>query len=107
MTKKMKLDSFKHQTLVQDYTELQQETEAARNNLMALKQKKLTLQAEVRFLRQRHRYLEEEEQEQREPLDPVIQGLIRNGVDEQHTDAQLSIFRNVGKRKVSWKILWL
>ncbi|KAJ0772758.1 hypothetical protein HanOQP8_Chr03g0091101 [Helianthus annuus] len=48
---------FKHQTLVQDFIELQQETEAARNNLLALKQQKLTLQAEVRFLRQRHKFL--------------------------------------------------
>ncbi|KAJ0942283.1 hypothetical protein HanPSC8_Chr03g0090151 [Helianthus annuus] len=48
---------FKHQTLVQDFIELQQETEAARNNLLALKQKKLTLQAEVRFLRRRHKFL--------------------------------------------------
>ncbi|KAM0009831.1 hypothetical protein Hdeb2414_s0014g00431461 [Helianthus debilis subsp. tardiflorus] len=48
---------FKHQTLVQDFIELQQVTEAARNNLLALKQKKLTLQAEVRFLRRRHKFL--------------------------------------------------
>ncbi|PWA57083.1 hypothetical protein CTI12_AA412150 [Artemisia annua] len=34
-----------------------EDTEVARNNLMALKQKKLTLQAEVRFLRQRHKFL--------------------------------------------------
>ncbi|KAK1417156.1 hypothetical protein QVD17_26279 [Tagetes erecta] len=48
---------FKHQTLVQDYLELQQETEAARNKLEAMKQKKHTLEAEVRFLRRRHRFL--------------------------------------------------
>ncbi|GJV28208.1 hypothetical protein Tco_1384656 [Tanacetum coccineum] len=47
----------KHQTLVQDFIQLQKDTEVARNNLMALKQKKLTLQAEVRFLRQRHKFL--------------------------------------------------
>ncbi|XP_024980275.1 uncharacterized protein LOC112517157 isoform X2 [Cynara cardunculus var. scolymus] len=39
---------FKHQTLLQDYLELQQETEAARNKLEAMKQKKQTLEAEVR-----------------------------------------------------------
>ncbi|KAI3725076.1 hypothetical protein L1987_64851 [Smallanthus sonchifolius] len=48
-------------------------------------------------------FRDEEEQEQCEPFGPVIQGLIRNGVDEQHTDARLSIFRNVRKRKVSWQ----
>ncbi|KAJ9557831.1 hypothetical protein OSB04_012445 [Centaurea solstitialis] len=48
---------FKHQTLLQDYLELQQETEAARNKLEAMKQKKQTLEAEVRFLRRRHKFL--------------------------------------------------
>ncbi|KAI3701607.1 hypothetical protein L6452_26804 [Arctium lappa] len=48
---------FKHQTLLQDFLELQQETEVARNKLMDLKQKKLTLQAQVRFLRRRHKFL--------------------------------------------------
>lgn len=48
---------FKHQTLLQDYRELEQETEAARNKLEAMKQKKQTLEAEVRFLRRRHKFL--------------------------------------------------
>ncbi|KAK9078838.1 hypothetical protein SSX86_002896 [Deinandra increscens subsp. villosa] len=48
---------FKHQTLIQDYLELQQETEAARNKLEAMKQKKHTLEAEVRFLRRRRKFL--------------------------------------------------
>lgn len=48
---------IKHQTLLQDFMELQQETQAQRNNLTALKRKKLTLQAEVRFLRQRYKFL--------------------------------------------------
>ncbi|XP_076936896.1 uncharacterized protein LOC143604245, partial [Bidens hawaiensis] len=208
----MKLD----RTLVQDYMDLQQETEAARNNLMALKQKKLTLQAEVRFLRRRRKLLLENksltlqgqvltnpqptqfrksnkekvhmqkiktlpklppigkkkaprfdkiledslngvkqqsvqrvvanqrvringpkeyqfvdlskkddifesqplgqtrkpvvdlkrisrEEEKLQPFDSRMQGLTRNGVDSQHTDAQLSVFRNGGKRKVSWQ----
>lgn len=43
--------------VVQGFIQLQKDTEVARNNLMALKQKKLTLQAEVRFLRQRHKFL--------------------------------------------------
>ncbi|KAJ0504040.1 hypothetical protein HanHA89_Chr12g0454931 [Helianthus annuus] len=48
---------FKHQTLIQDFLELQQETEAARNQLEAMKQKKQTLEAEVRFLRRRRKFL--------------------------------------------------
>lgn len=48
---------FKHQALLQDFLELQQETEAQRNNLTDLKRKKLTLQAEVRFLRKRYNFL--------------------------------------------------
>ncbi|MFS7966781.1 hypothetical protein Hanom_Chr09g00777861 [Helianthus anomalus] len=48
---------------------------------------------------------EEELQEQREPFDHVMHGLIRKGVDEQHTNERLSMFRNIGsgKRKVSWQ----
>nr|XP_043629060.1 uncharacterized protein LOC122600413 [Erigeron canadensis] len=49
--------SYKHQILLQDYMDLHQETEAARNNLTALKKKQLILEAEVRFLRQRHKLL--------------------------------------------------
>lgn len=48
---------FKHQTLVQNYLHLQKETEAARTKLEAMKLKKLTLQAQVRFLRRRHKFL--------------------------------------------------
>lgn len=48
---------FKHQTLVQDYLHLQKETEAARNYVEFMKQKKQILEAEVRFLRRRHKFL--------------------------------------------------
>ncbi|KAI7728526.1 hypothetical protein M8C21_001044 [Ambrosia artemisiifolia] len=48
---------FKHQTLFQDYLDLQQKTEAARNRLEVMKQKKHTLEAEVRFLRRRYKFL--------------------------------------------------
>ncbi|KAI3771884.1 hypothetical protein L6452_03055 [Arctium lappa] len=61
MRKKVKGDGFdsrfKHQTLVQNYLHLQKETEAARTKLEAMKLKKLTLQAQVRFLRRRHKFL--------------------------------------------------
>uniref|UniRef100_A0A251SNZ7 Uncharacterized protein n=1 Tax=Helianthus annuus TaxID=4232 RepID=A0A251SNZ7_HELAN len=39
------------------FLELQQETEAARNQLEAMKQKKQTLEAEVRLLRRRRKFL--------------------------------------------------
>ncbi|TKY73132.1 hypothetical protein E2542_SST01880 [Spatholobus suberectus] len=48
---------LRHQSLLQDYEDLQEETNAMRMKLQAAKQKKLILSAEVRFLRQRYRYL--------------------------------------------------
>ncbi|XP_021899189.1 uncharacterized protein LOC110815636 [Carica papaya] len=47
----------KHQSLAQDYKELQKETEAMKKKLLIMKQKKMTLIAEVRFLRRRYKYL--------------------------------------------------
>ncbi|KAM7477135.1 hypothetical protein LguiB_024378 [Lonicera macranthoides] len=48
---------FKHQTLMQEYQELHKETEATKGKLEIVKHKKLTLLAEVRFLRRRYKYL--------------------------------------------------
>ncbi|KAK7304824.1 hypothetical protein VNO77_42714 [Canavalia gladiata] len=48
---------LRHQSLLQDYEDLQEETNAMRMKLQAAKQKKLILSAEIRFLRQRYRYL--------------------------------------------------
>ncbi|XP_027330182.1 uncharacterized protein LOC113846295 [Abrus precatorius] len=48
---------LRHQSLLQDYEDLQKDTEAMRRKLQATKQKKLLLSAEVRFLRQRYKYL--------------------------------------------------
>ncbi|KAL5772927.1 hypothetical protein ACOSQ2_012851 [Xanthoceras sorbifolium] len=48
---------FRHQTLVQDYDELYKETEAMKMKLQMMKQKKLNLLDEVRFLRRRQQYL--------------------------------------------------
>ncbi|KAJ1410337.1 hypothetical protein SESBI_22074 [Sesbania bispinosa] len=48
---------LRHQSLLQDYEDLQEETNAMRMKLQAAKQKKMILSAEVRFLRQRYRYL--------------------------------------------------
>jgi hypothetical protein len=48
---------FKHQTLIQDYQELHEEVDAMKNKLETMKLRKLTLLAEVRFLRRRYKYL--------------------------------------------------
>eukprot|EP00257_Ricinus_communis_P010021 XP_002529404.2 uncharacterized protein LOC8264841 [Ricinus communis] len=48
---------LKHQTLMQDFEELYKETEDQKKKLQMMKHKKLTLLAEVRFLRQRFKYL--------------------------------------------------
>ncbi|XP_011083948.1 uncharacterized protein LOC105166332 [Sesamum indicum] len=48
---------LKHQTLVQDYEELQKETDVMKSKLEAAKQRKLILAAEVRFLRRRYKHL--------------------------------------------------
>ncbi|GAV83206.1 hypothetical protein CFOL_v3_26655 [Cephalotus follicularis] len=49
--------SFKHHSLMQDYEELHKETETKRKKLEMMRQRKLTLSAEVRFLRQRYKQL--------------------------------------------------
>ncbi|KAJ6355294.1 hypothetical protein OIU77_005807 [Salix suchowensis] len=48
---------LKHQSLMQDYEELYKETEAKKRKLQMMRQKKLTLMAEVRFLRRRYKFL--------------------------------------------------
>ncbi|XP_017248742.1 uncharacterized protein LOC108219747 [Daucus carota subsp. sativus] len=47
----------KHQTLLQDYQDLTKDVEASRNKLENLKRRKMTLMAEVGFLRRRYKYL--------------------------------------------------
>ncbi|XP_048445666.1 uncharacterized protein LOC103949057 [Pyrus x bretschneideri] len=48
---------FKHQSLMQDYEELQKDADATKKKLQIMKQKKSMLVAEVRFLRRRYKYL--------------------------------------------------
>ncbi|MBA0753824.1 hypothetical protein Gogos_019906 [Gossypium gossypioides] len=48
---------FKHQSLMQDFEDLHKETEAMRMKLQMMKEQKLTLLAEVRFLKRRHKFL--------------------------------------------------
>ncbi|GMI89294.1 INO80-BINDING PROTEIN 2B [Hibiscus trionum] len=48
---------FRHQSLMQDFEDLHKETEAMRKRLQMMKERKLTLLAEVRFLKRRHKFL--------------------------------------------------
>ncbi|GER46974.1 homeobox-leucine zipper protein family [Striga asiatica] len=48
---------LKHQNLLQDYEELQRETDAMRSKLEAASKRKSILAAEVRFLRKRYKHL--------------------------------------------------
>ncbi|KAL3840664.1 hypothetical protein ACJIZ3_025255 [Penstemon smallii] len=50
---------LKHQNLMQDYHDLQKDSNVMRSKLETAKQRKLTLAAEVRFLRRRYKYLVE------------------------------------------------
>ncbi|XVE53638.1 hypothetical protein DITRI_Ditri03aG0019000 [Diplodiscus trichospermus] len=50
---------FKHQSLMQDFEDLLKETETMRTKLQMLKEKKLTLLAEVRFLKRRYKFLKQ------------------------------------------------
>ncbi|KAI4381063.1 hypothetical protein MLD38_007179 [Melastoma candidum] len=47
---------FRHQALLQDYRDLQKETDAMKRKMEILMERKLTLLAEVQFLRRRYRY---------------------------------------------------
>ncbi|XP_050386123.1 uncharacterized protein LOC126802500 [Argentina anserina] len=48
---------FKHQSLMQDFEELQKDAETMKNRFEMMKQKRSILTAEVRFLRRRYKYM--------------------------------------------------
>ncbi|CAN1328579.1 hypothetical protein LINPERPRIM_LOCUS34454 [Linum perenne] len=50
---------FKRESLIQDYDDLLKETEATRKRMEVMKQRKMTLMAEVRFLRRKFNHLTE------------------------------------------------
>ncbi|CAL9244018.1 unnamed protein product [Arabidopsis halleri] len=52
---------LRHLSLMQDYGELHMETEVMRKRLQAVRERKATLMAEVRFLRRRYRHLREDQ----------------------------------------------
>ncbi|XP_004507749.1 uncharacterized protein [Cicer arietinum] len=61
---------LRHQSLLQDYEDLHKETEAMRMKLQAVKEKKMMLSAEVRFLRRRYKYLLKHPQPEHDVLKP-------------------------------------
>ncbi|KAK8660730.1 hypothetical protein V6N13_051643 [Hibiscus sabdariffa] len=48
---------FRHQSLMQDFEDLHKETQGMRKKLQTMKERKLRLSAEVRFLKRRHNFL--------------------------------------------------
>ncbi|KAE9608325.1 hypothetical protein Lalb_Chr08g0234281 [Lupinus albus] len=67
---------LRHKSLLQDYEDLQKETNGMRIKLQVAKQKKSMLAAEVRFLRQRYTYLMKNPSSKPQPTQDVSQ--LRN-----------------------------
>ncbi|XP_057988046.1 uncharacterized protein LOC131171888 [Hevea brasiliensis] len=63
---------LKHQSLMQDYEELYRETESQKRKLEMMKQKRLTLLSEVRFLRQRYKFLMQNQSQNPAPAPKYI-----------------------------------
>ncbi|KAG2668198.1 hypothetical protein I3843_15G144000 [Carya illinoinensis] len=87
---------FKHQSLLQDFEELQKETEAMKKKLQMMKQKKLTLSAEVRFLRKRYKYLTANQLPNPQPKQDFV---LPQKFDVRHTGAQKG--KNNGKMEAA------
>ncbi|PSS13953.1 DNA ligase [Actinidia chinensis var. chinensis] len=91
---------FKHQALLQDYQELHKEAKATRNKLETMKQRKLTLLAEVRFLRRRHKYLLQNKAEKPDPGRQLVQQKnsqtqFKNTVKEKNYVRKEAKLRNI------------
>lgn len=68
---------FKHQSLMQDFSELEKETEETKKRLQKAKRKQLRLLAEVRFLRRRYKYLLKNPS-QKTPSERLVQPKLPN-----------------------------
>ncbi|MCL7029472.1 hypothetical protein MKW94_012572 [Papaver nudicaule] len=76
----------KHQSLIQDFNYLQKETEAKKRKLHKEKQRKLTLLAEVRFLRRRYKFL----MRNQSPVTPRVErDLVRSQAPVSHKESYL------------------
>ncbi|CAH8355718.1 unnamed protein product [Eruca vesicaria subsp. sativa] len=76
---------FKHQALLQDYHELQKETEFRMKKLEMMKQKRSALAAQVRFLRRRYKNLK---QDQTLETSPSVLRLSESGGDLKVTSSK-------------------
>lgn len=84
---------LRHKGLKQDYEELLKEMEAKKKKLQMMKQKKLTLKSEVRFLRRRYQYLTANQ--------PSTSTMDQNSVKAQHTpilSRKMAKERNYGRK---------
>ncbi|KAJ0262984.1 Uncharacterized protein HA466_0034280 [Hirschfeldia incana] len=63
---------FKHQALLQDYHELQKETENKMRKLEMMKQRRSALDAQVRFLRRRYKHLKQDQTLETSPNMPRL-----------------------------------
>ncbi|KAM7459582.1 hypothetical protein LguiA_036576 [Lonicera macranthoides] len=75
--------SDKHQTLLQEYLELQKEFVSKKRKLQTAKQNRDNLMAEIRFLRGRRKYLLKIQSPELEP--------VKNVVHQQNSDIQRKI----------------
>ncbi|XP_022946544.1 uncharacterized protein LOC111450577 [Cucurbita moschata] len=88
-----------HTGLLQDYAELHNETEATKEKLLILKQKKLTLLAEVRFLRHKYELLKNHPETQPKLGFKLPQNLkIRPPVSKKENRSQKREARNLNRR---------
>ncbi|KAF3452943.1 hypothetical protein FNV43_RR03376 [Rhamnella rubrinervis] len=85
---------FKHQSLMQDYEELKEETEAMKRKLILMKHKKLTLSAEVRFLKRRYKYLIENQSMKPKPKQDFTQ--LRSYENRSANSTKAKIYNKKG-----------
>ncbi|CAA2968125.1 Hypothetical predicted protein [Olea europaea subsp. europaea] len=91
---------LKHQSLLQDYQELQKESNGMRNKLQTAKQRRQILTAEVRFLQKRHKYLLEtkflnssQEQQLVQPAPYAVSHIIKKKKDQMFSKKVTSLKR--------------
>ncbi|KAJ9167647.1 hypothetical protein P3X46_019262 [Hevea brasiliensis] len=102
---------LKHQSLLQDFLELQKEFVSKKKKLQMTKLKRDVLSAEVRFLRQRHRHLMAIKslnlQPEQDPIPPQKSSMQNEGVGKLlRAEKKLKngiITEKRVKKKISWQ----
>ncbi|KAI9125811.1 hypothetical protein K1719_003229 [Acacia pycnantha] len=97
---------FRHQSLLQDYEELLMETDDTRRKLEIMKQKKLILSSEVRFLKRRYQYLMQNPLPKPQPKQDVsqfqkVKTLAQLQKGKSRAPAATSKGRNYGKKDLA------